>query len=397
MGAPDAVVPAADKKAEVRTEPLRFRLEPGEVLIVEKYQDIRIQHPRGRTADREEKNKIVLKVTGREGDAAQLEGTFTTYTRMPARTGVYRFDRRYFSRFKIHADGRYQVPAQYVMPNLRDLPTFPEHRPAKGEIWKKPAVETMHVGSTKIYMPTKVTYQYTGIQPLPAESGPAASEPALPRIQYVYTINKRVTQAGAPIRHITGFSSDALWFNEELGIPRFDSNRLAYTFTMFDGSKVNYRFRILSWYRKQQSIKPAEKTKLVEEVQKDLEKKPEVSVKKEKDGIRLTLNSVLFGFDSARLTDDAKRSISEIATVLRKHPNREIRISGHTDNRGSRNYNRKLSTARARSVLQELKEQGIEAGRMSFKGYGESKPVESNQTEAGRARNRRVEILIVTE
>ena len=379
-------------------EQFRFKIAVGDVLIVEKYQDIRVDYPDGANANREEKNRIVLKAVSREGAATVLDGTFTTYTRMPPKTGAYRFDRRYTSRFTLHDDGRYDVPPAYVMPNLRDLPTFPDQPLLPKGRWQKPALETLHVGKTRIDMPVSVRYLYGGILPLSEEAGPkTVARGPLPRFQYAYTINTKIPNPRSPIRHVTGFSSDMLWFDNEQGVPRFDSNRLAYTFTMLDGSKVNYRFRILSWYRKERTTKTPEKTKMEEEVRRDLEKKPDVSVKKEDDGIRLTLNSILFDFDSAFLKPAARKGLEEVAAVLKKHPDREIRISGHTDNRGRPSYNRSLSAKRAMAVLEALRDMGVDAKRMSYKGYGERKPVADNRTRAGRAQNRRVEILIVTD
>ncbi len=386
--------PAEPQSPEV----FRFQLAVDEVLIVDKYQDIRVDYPGGRRADREEKNRIVLKAVGREGTATVLEGTFTTYTRMPPKTGVYRFDRRFFSRFRIHDDGRYEVPDQYVMPNLRNLPTFPSEGILPEQTWQKPALETLHVGRTRIDMPVEARYAYGGRLPVAEEAGAdTVARGPLPRFQYAYTINTRVTASSSPIRHITGFSADQFWFDNKEGIPLFDSNRLAYTFTMFDGSKVNYRFRILSWYRKERTTKAPEKNKIEEEVRKELEKKPDVSVKKDEDGIRLTLNQVLFDFDSTRLTPAARESLAHIAAILKKHPRREIRISGHTDSSGRAAYNRKLSGKRARAVLDSLRELGVDPKRMSYRGYGDTKPVATNRTAAGRAQNRRVEILIVTD
>ena len=117
-----------------------------------------------------------------------------------------------------------------------------------------------------------------------------------------------------------------------------------------------------------------------------------------RDGIVLELGDILFRHNKSDLTRDAERQIARIAGILKKYPNREIRIMGHTDSTGSPAYNQRLSTARAHSVLEALsKRHGIDSRRLSYKGYGESAPVVSNATPAGRARNRRVEVLIVTD
>jgi len=72
-----------------------------------------------------------------------------------------------------------------------------------------------------------------------------------------------------------------------------------------------------------------------------------------------------------------------------------VQIQGHTDNQGSATYNLDLSRRRAEGIYRELTLQCIESNRLEFKGFGMSKPVESNDSEQGRARNRRTEILIL--
>jgi len=110
------------------------------------------------------------------------------------------------------------------------------------------------------------------------------------------------------------------------------------------------------------------------------------------------MNAVFFNTDSADLTEDAENKLKIIEKLLRKFPDREIRVSGHTDSTGSPVYNQKLSEARAKSVLDALKRIGeIDSKRMSYQGFGETKPVAPNTTKEGRSQNRRVEIMIVTE
>ena len=73
----------------------------------------------------------------------------------------------------------------------------------------------------------------------------------------------------------------------------------------------------------------------------------------------------------------------------------KIEIGGHTDSRGSTAYNQRLSESRARAVVEYLSSKGIDSRRLKFKGYGSSKPIDTNSTEEGRARNRRVEFTVL--
>ncbi len=104
------------------------------------------------------------------------------------------------------------------------------------------------------------------------------------------------------------------------------------------------------------------------------------------------LNGVYFEFDSAKLTADSKAALDDALAILKRHPDLEVEIAGHTDSRGSDSYNLGLSERRAKSVLKYMVANGANADMLTAKGYGESEPVADNATDAGRAKNRRVEL-----
>lgn len=107
----------------------------------------------------------------------------------------------------------------------------------------------------------------------------------------------------------------------------------------------------------------------------------------------VTLSSeVNFAFDSDELRPQAEMTLDEVARRLREHTDVRIRIEGHTDSVGSAQYNQGLSERRANSVRTYLESQGVAGERMVAVGYGEERPVASNETDEGRALNRRVEI-----
>ena len=110
---------------------------------------------------------------------------------------------------------------------------------------------------------------------------------------------------------------------------------------------------------------------------------------------RIVLRGVNFDFDKATIRRDAADTLDEAANILRDQPDVEVSVDGHTDSVGTDAYNEKLSDRRARSVVVYLSEHGVSASRLHAHGFGESKPVASNDTEDGRAQNRRVELNIV--
>ena len=114
-------------------------------------------------------------------------------------------------------------------------------------------------------------------------------------------------------------------------------------------------------------------------------------------GLVLTLGNILFEFDKATIKAGADRTLERVAEFLNEYPKRKVRVEGFTDNVGSDDYNLDLSERRARSIKQRLIDDGVDASRISTRGYGEDHPVASNDSEAGRLQNRRVEIIIAEE
>ena len=121
---------------------------------------------------------------------------------------------------------------------------------------------------------------------------------------------------------------------------------------------------------------------------------PEVS-----EAVKKALNAyaktILFDTGKSSIKAQSSEVLKNIIDILKEYPNSKFSIEGHTDSVGSESLNQKLSETRASSVKGYLVDNGIESGRLSSKGYGESTPIDSNKTRAGRANNRRVEINLV--
>ncbi len=108
----------------------------------------------------------------------------------------------------------------------------------------------------------------------------------------------------------------------------------------------------------------------------------------------LTLTGVVFDFNKATLTPDARTILDDVSKKIVAYKSTPMELAGHTDSVGSDEYNLKLSDLRANAVRDYLKEQGVNVDNITAKGYGESEPVADNETDAGRQVNRRVELRI---
>lgn len=123
---------------------------------------------------------------------------------------------------------------------------------------------------------------------------------------------------------------------------------------------------------------------------------PGAEVERVGEGIQITFPSgILFGFDSAELQAPARQSLNELGASLLEFPNTEILVVGHTDSQGTEAYNQSLSERRAASAVAYLVQRGVARTRIQSEGRGELEPRSTNDTEAGRQQNRRVEVAIV--
>ncbi|MFU8877693.1 MAG: OmpA family protein [Wenzhouxiangellaceae bacterium] len=114
-------------------------------------------------------------------------------------------------------------------------------------------------------------------------------------------------------------------------------------------------------------------------------------------GVVITLGDVLFEVGQAELASTAEQSLRDVIELLESEPDKQIRIEGHTDSTGPAALNLRLSQQRADSVRNALIELGIPANRLNAVGMGQEFPIASNQTEQGRARNRRVDVIVLND
>jgi outer membrane protein OmpA-like peptidoglycan-associated protein len=113
-------------------------------------------------------------------------------------------------------------------------------------------------------------------------------------------------------------------------------------------------------------------------------------------GQSMVLKNIFFETDSYQLKQSSKIELQRLAQLLKGNQGMRIEIGGHTDNQGSKSLNLTLSRNRAKAVLDFLVKQGIDASRLTHKGFGDSKPIADNGTEAGRAKNRRTAFTVLS-
>jgi outer membrane protein OmpA-like peptidoglycan-associated protein len=147
------------------------------------------------------------------------------------------------------------------------------------------------------------------------------------------------------------------------------------------------RMREIEQARKQAEDAAARNTRLEEQLMN-------LKARQTARGLELTLSNVLFDFDKATLKPGAERALNLLVDFLKANPDRRLTIEGHTDSLGAESYNLKLSQERADAVRAWFVQHNIAGERIVAQGMGENYPVASNDSEAGRQENRRVQIII---
>jgi outer membrane protein OmpA-like peptidoglycan-associated protein len=122
-----------------------------------------------------------------------------------------------------------------------------------------------------------------------------------------------------------------------------------------------------------------------------------LQLRQTESGVVVTLGDVLFESGQTELREEAMASLVEVVDLLQSEPTKKIRIEGHTDSTGEAATNLEISAARANAVFKALVSLGVNAERVTTQGMGEDFPIASNDTEEGRAQNRRVDVILLDD
>jgi outer membrane protein OmpA-like peptidoglycan-associated protein len=127
---------------------------------------------------------------------------------------------------------------------------------------------------------------------------------------------------------------------------------------------------------------------------KDMQLEP-IKVATINENVKIVLNNVFFDFDKSNLKEESFSELKRIVKLMGERQTMRVEIAGHTDATGPEAYNMALSERRAKAVVQYLVGQGVDKARIEVTFFGETQPIESNDTSEGRSKNRRVEFKII--
>jgi len=341
-------------------------------------------------------NRISVTITGVNNGVGHHEAVFQTSERsIGLGSGkTFRWSQEYNSVFDRDPFGKYTIDRVYYMPVVRNVPLFPDRDIQVGETWSFPGEEvhdfSISFGIKEPYrIPFMAHYTYLGLKSYNGTEYPAIS------ISYrIFEEPKRVSGNLWPTR-IMGASDQIVYWNMELGQPAAYTEQFRIILELSNGTTVEYRGN-----GKADIIEatPMNREAVAQDIAQDITKRgiQDATVRVVPEGVTISMENIQFQADSSILVPSEKAKLDQIAEILQRYPDRDILIGGHTALAGTAEGRQRLSEERATAVAEYLISRGAkQPTQIVVRGYGAEKPIADNSTEAGRQKNRRVEITIL--
>ena len=306
--------------------------------------------------------------------------------------------------FQIKGNGGIIIENDQGFPTLRGFPTFPTQKVVPGFKWRAPgarAIDPLNTGKP-VVIPFTADYEYKGIE----------LYKGIP-VHRIYATYASQYSGGQSYAGVRGSHKVDILINVDNGLPLFMRDKLEETYVLSDNSTVRIDGFTLTFGT---GIVPLDRGAVIDalgttlgipspppEAETEPAERPALPPDKLGDfqlepvpeGVRLTVRDIRFAPDSDEFLPGETSKLDLIASALRQIPDRDFFVEGHTAATGNPESEMALSIKRAKRMVDELVIRGISADRFTYKGAGGTKPVGDNNTNAGRTRNRRVEITIL--
>ncbi|MEM5947965.1 OmpA family protein [Spirochaetia bacterium 38H-sp] len=340
-------------------------------------------------------NKSSISVEKAEGNRVFCKAVYVTAEEFSGLSlSVFNKQEDSVSEYWIDRLGNMEIDDSYRYPIVRNVPLFPGRELEAGDVWSASGYEVHYFDELGIKEPFKfpvnVSYIYVG--PVSVDGN------VLHRFDAEYPVFYRrkaeVSSPDAPVE-IRGYSRQEHYWDVERGMDMFYREEFYFALVLNNGAVFEFDGKAnakVVW------ASPLDKAAVVDAVEKDIDRLdvPDASVESTEEGVKITLDNIRFPPDSAVLLPSEQDKLKKIAEILRKYPDRDLKIAGHTALAGTAEGRQKLSIERARAVAEFLLSLGVRSPeQMLIEGYGATRPVASNATEEGRKKNRRVEIIIL--
>lgn len=343
--------------------------------------------------DAEIVTRVQIQPDGMVGDRGRYAATFILTESTRRRGQPVGVESTYNSVYLRAADGTLEIDEQYLMPVARDMPVFPDRVLEPGDSWTAPAREVHDLfEGYNIREPLRfsfnVAYRYEG-------QTRWRDQPVY-RISASYTIFHR-EQRDALLypQQVSGESQQMLYWDPVRNRLAGSEEQYWIEFRLNDGRTITYEGQAITVV---EEARPLDRNTVVDTLQRLLDEAgiENTRVTSEDDGVILVLEDIGFPPDSASILPEEQQRLEVIGSILSRFPENDLLITGHTALAGTEAGRRALSISRARAVGEFFLDRDVRRPeQIFFRGFGATRPIADNDTEDGRRRNRRVEIMVL--
>ena len=345
-------------------------------------------------------NRIAFEVGAVTGGRANLSAEFQTAEKTEelgvggrsVSSGDFEWSKDYEAEYQQDRLGYMTVGDGYYKPMVRDVPVFPGRDLKQGDTWTADGVEVHDFRDsfgieTPYFIPFTARYVYLGERTWKEKP------------YHAFTVSYRVFLEPEAVRgkvyptRIQSSSDQTIYWDVEQGQAAAYEEYFRMVFNLSDGQTWEYRGRAEAEVIE---APPMDKEDIAKEIAGEIEKIPDTSVYVRDKGIAITLENIQFTANSTVMSQDELSKLDAIAEILMKYPDRDIMVEGHTALAGTAMGRYQMSQERAQAVAEYLISKNVRSrDRIMYRGFGGEEPIADNRTEAGMARNRRVEIIIL--
>jgi len=319
-----------------------------------------------------------------------VEGVFYVFSKDYTKDIEFRLDEVSESKYIQAENGEMIISKNYLMPVVRNVPYFPVSNIDIGQEWFSKGKEVHKLGFKEFYdiveIPFNAHYKFISVTNIDGK------DIAILTIKYGFAKEFKNTKV---IKYISGSSDIFYYWNLSDSKPYYMEEDYFFNVVYNDGLSVIYSGTSQGMLEVIKKWEEKEKETIVSNVSSAISNVRGAEMIVKENEINLSIPDVLFDFAKYEVKENFVQILKNLANTLKNYNQVDIVVEGYTDDIGSDEYNKKLSELRAKEVAKILIESGVDPKRVSYVGYGKSKPKVPNTSEENRAKNRRVEIRII--
>ncbi|MCX8028526.1 MAG: OmpA family protein [Brevinematales bacterium] len=332
--------------------------------------------------------KSISTVSGRKYYG--IEGIFYVFSKDYSEDVEFKLDETHISKYVMEENGKMSISKEFIMPVVRDVPVFVKRDIKPGDEWFFRGKEFHKIGFTELF--DLVEIEFNAHYKFSRTTNIQDKEIAIINIKYGFSDYFSRTKI---IQYLSGASEIEYYWDIAEGKPYYMKENYFFNALYKNGISIIYSGSSESSLEIVNRLKEDEKKEVISKVQEALKKQENIEVLSSENEINITIPDIVFDFNKYTIKQEFIKTLSNLAEILKKYNQADIIVEGHTDDIGEDEYNLKLSQLRAKEVAKILINLGINPNRISYIGYGETKPKVPNTSPQNRAKNRRVEIKLI--